>query len=202
MKAQIVVGKDVPELDKDDLIIGVDVTAYYLLKAGYHIVAVGDFDSCDVSQYKYINEHCEDLIIHPSVKDETDLAIAINYALDQKVDEITIHGAFIGNRMDHLFGNLTLLKKSDTVKINIVDDYNKCYLLRPGKYKIESNKTYISFFAIEAVKELSLKGFKYSLENYDLNVFDPLCVSNEMEENDNLITFNEGLLLVFESNDR
>ena len=65
----------------------------------------------------------------------------------------------------------------------------------PIKYK------FASFFALNTVKSLCLKGFKYELANYDLELYDSLCISNEIICCDNLVSFKEGLLLIILSND-
>ena len=46
---------------------------------------------------------------------------------------------------------------------------------------------------IEDVKQLTLQDFEYELSNYDLNIEDPLCVSNKGK---GIISFTEGSLLV------
>jgi thiamine pyrophosphokinase len=71
-------------------------------------------------------------------------------------------------------------------------------MLDPGEYEIENKFKYISFFAIEDVKDLTIKGFLYELNNIDLSTEDPLCISNELEGS---ISFKEGLLLVIHQNE-
>jgi thiamine pyrophosphokinase len=72
------------------------------------------------------------------------------------------------------------------------------YILNKGTYHIDNFKNYISFFAIEDVYGLQLKGFKYSLDNYFLSTSDSLSVSNEGSGD---VTFNKGKLLVIMSKD-
>ncbi len=202
MIAQIVVGKEVPNLNQEHLIIGVDVAAYHLYQKYENIIAVGDFDSCSDDEWKMIDEHISTIIKHPSIKNDTDLALAIKYAIELGCDELFIYGAFKGNRVDHLIGNISLLKMFKDINIKLVDEHNVAYLMHPGKHQVKkSNKKYVSFFAVDEVSNLTLIGFKYPLTNYHLRLFDPLCVSNEIVESDAKVTFYDGLLLVFESND-
>ena len=65
-------------------------------------------------------------------------------------------------------------------------------------YEIENEFKYISFFAIEDVSNLTLKGFKYELKDIQLSTEDPLCISNE---NEGRLSFKEGLLLVVHQNE-
>ena len=57
---------------------------------------------------------------------------------------------------------------------------------------------YCSFFALEDVSNLTLKGFKYELENYQLSHTSLLGVSNEAIGNCR-ITFSSGRLLLIKS---
>ena len=71
------------------------------------------------------------------------------------------------------------------------------YMLDPGSYEIENSFRYISFFAIEDIKDLTLKGFKYEIINVDLSTENPLCISNELQGS---LNFEKGLLLVVHQN--
>jgi thiamine pyrophosphokinase len=51
------------------------------------------------------------------------------------------------------------------------------------------------------VKDLTLEGFKYPLENYCLRAGMSIGVSNEAVESECNITFQEGILIVVEAQD-
>lgn len=183
-------------------VIGVDKSAFHLIKAGYSdFIAIGDFDSCSEEEFALIRENAR-IFKHPAIKDRSDLELAIDYCLEHFKDDITIHNIYAGNRLDHLYANILLLKKGISKGITIYhNDNNNCaYVLTPNKYKILTLKHYISFFALEDINSLSLIDFKYPLENYHLKVGDPLCVSNSVTTTSKL-EFDTGLLLVIESND-
>ena len=107
---------------------------------------------------------------------------------------IEIYGG-VGGRIDHLLANMNLLKRFD---LTFKDNQHYIYTLRKGKHKIENYHRYISFFALEDVYNLSLKGFKYELNNYYLSTSDSLCVSNEGSGE---LEFSKGKLLVISSDD-
>ena len=52
------------------------------------------------------------------------------------------------------------------------------------------------------VKGLTLRGFKYPLEKYELQCYHSLGVSNEISEEKAEISFEEGILLMVESKDK
>jgi len=97
--------------------------------------------------------------------------------------------------LDHSYANIQLLRQGN---ITLITNHEKIYLLSPGKHAIQNNHSYISFFAIEDVINLSLTGFKYELQNVELPVGDPLCISNQKE---GVVAFDLGLLLVIHQNE-
>jgi thiamine pyrophosphokinase len=201
MMINIIIGSEIRK-NYQGQVIGVDKSAYYLIEAGYSdFVAIGDFDSCNEEEFRLIGEKAR-VVKHPSIKDCSDLELAIDYCLEHFNEDITIHNIYAGNRLDHLYANILLLKKGISKGITIYhNDSNNCaYVLTPNKYKILTLKQYISFFALEEVNSLSLIDFKYPLEGYRLKVGDPLCVSNAVTTTSKL-EFDSGLLLVIESND-
>ena len=102
---------------------------------------VGDFDSVskEVLQYYQKNKQVNFHQYNPE-KDNTDLDIAIQLAIQLNSTAITIIGA-LGKRMDHAIANIHILKKALEAKIpcQILDNYNKIYLLEDN-YIIDKNK--------------------------------------------------------------
>jgi thiamine pyrophosphokinase len=181
--------------DDDEFIIGVDSGCMHLLKSNIiPDLGIGDFDSVSETEYKTIVSKIKNLKTYDRVKDYTDTYLAVKEALKFKYKEIIIYGG-IGNRIDHTFANINLLKLGN---ISLVDETTEMYMLDPGIYTIDNEFKYISFFAIEDVKGLTLKDFKYELEDIDLDTFDPLCISNE---GSGTLEFKEGLMLVINQNE-
>lgn len=180
---------------KADYHIGIEHAALYALNQNIALdLVISDFDSTTLKDQTILKEKGVPLDIHPSIKDDTDAALAIKKAL--KLDPKTIYlYTAAGTRIDHLYANLLLLQKGPIVLIN---DHVKAYVLNPGSHVIKASLKYISFFAVDAVKGLNLNGFRYPLEAYDLNKSDPIGVSNE---GSGTLSFSEGHLLVIESKD-
>lgn len=170
-------------------------------------VAVGDFDSLSDEGAKYMETltHTKIIRLKPE-KDDSDTQSAVNYAIEQGTEKITILGA-TGNRIDHLMANfgLLLLGKSRGVKIILADAYNYMCLIESGTIlkKAEQFGKYVSFFPVDGeVQGLTLKGFKYPLNGYWLKVEDSgLTVSNEIAEPEAEVTFDKGKLLMIMSRD-
>lgn len=161
--------------------IGIDYGASYLYHSGIEMVAlIGDFDSLPEEDYQLISHLDIDILRLNPVKDETDLEAAINYALINNYEIINVYGA-LGERVDHTLTNLNLLKKYPI--LTLYDDYSKIYILEKGIHNFNiKNYKYCSFFAIKEGL-ITLKGFKYPLNNYNLTHDDTLCISNEIKEN-------------------
>ena len=106
------------ELKSSKIVICADSCAYHLFK--YDMVPnvlIGDFDSISsevLSLFK--SEGC---IVEkfPPEKDFTDTEIAIEYAISKGYTNITLLGA-TGSRLDHVYGNITLLKSTQKKAIN------------------------------------------------------------------------------------
>jgi thiamine pyrophosphokinase len=124
------------------------------------------------------------------------LAFTLDYLYNHyDYKQIEIYGGISG-RIDHFIANLNLMKK---YRFTLKDDHHYMYILDKGTYHIDNYKKYISFFAIEDIYGLQLKGFKYSLDNYYLSTSDSLSVSNEGSGD---VSFAKGKLLVIMSEDR
>lgn len=181
--------------EKDEVIIGVERGAYMLAKNRIAMDrAVGDFDSVSEEEKKTISKYAEAVALYEVEKDETDTELAVDMALSYRPEKILIYGGF-GSRFDHSYANMMLLRKGP---IEQIDLHHRMYVLNPGSYEIENTFSYISFFALKDVRNLSLEGFYYPLEKQVLEKFDPLCISNQ---GSGRVSFDEGLLLVIHAND-
>jgi thiamine pyrophosphokinase len=195
--------------DLNAMWVGVDRGVHTLLTKGVvPDAAFGDFDSVSDEELKAIQQRLEELHIYPSEKDETDLELAFQWAVSQRPDVINIYAA-TGGRLDHLLGNIQLITKDEflmnnDIEVYIIDDKNKLTVKTPGSYDIAkaSGKKYISFIPItDEVFGITLKGFKYPLENSHIKRGSTLCISNELISEYGNFSFSDGILLVVSSSD-
>ena len=137
-----------------DIWVGADRGVLALLK--HDIVpnyAVGDFDSVTKEELTFIQENLSEISFFPSEKDETDLEIALHWAVSQKPRNIYILGA-TGGSIDHFLANIQLLQQKNIlqfvkdINIYIIDEKNSFTVKVPGSYKIEIDrmKKYFLFY--------------------------------------------------------
>lgn len=153
----------------------------------------GDLDSIDkdiLTFYKLKN-----IIVKkfPKDKDFTDSELILNHIKDKLYDKIYCIGAF-GGDIDHELTNINLMFK-----------YDNLFLLKENEllFKIEKEfyfknelNTKISFIPFsEEIKNLTLSGFKYNVNNITLKKGDSLCISNIIEANSAKVTFDKGKIL-------
>jgi thiamine pyrophosphokinase len=188
--------------------IGVDRGVFYLLKAGFKpAAAFGDFDSVSAAEMAEIEEAVSDLNKFKPEKDETDMELALNWALEQKPESIAIFGA-TGGRLDHLMANIQLLIKplgnDAQIHIDIIDEKNILFVKKPGTYTVSKmdEYKYISFLPVTpAVSGMTLENFKYPLKDCHIPMGSTLCISNELIRGHGTFSFSEGILLVVRSKD-
>jgi thiamine pyrophosphokinase len=186
--------------------IGVDRGLYTLIKSNIiPEMAFGDFDSITEDERKEVEERGCLLHTYPAEKDETDLELAINWALLQEDEQIVLLGC-TGGRLDHELINIQMLNKGLKTKKEIIicDKQNKIIIREPGTYSLEREELfrYVSFIPqTPEVKGLSLEGFKYPLHKRAINWGETLCISNELLEKKGTYSFDSGILMVVKSRD-
>ncbi|MBR4950056.1 MAG: thiamine diphosphokinase [Clostridia bacterium] len=161
-------------------------------------LVIGDFDSF---QKEKIN--CREIITLPVEKDDTDTFFAVKEAMRRGCSEIYIAGG-IGSRLDHTFANIeTLLYiKNNGGEGYLINENNKAFVLSNDSIKLKKEKKYISLFSLLPIsKGITLKGMKYSLENFDLRSDSILGTSNEIINEFCEIIVTDGCLLVILSED-
>lgn len=183
MIIKIIAGSDdsfskIYKKDKDEFLIGLDNGCKVLNDLNLKIdLALGDFDS-----YPAFNVKADLFYLYPIKKDFSDLELAVKEALKKDFSKIEIYNAS-GRRIDHFLVALNLIKKYHQDNIFLIDDINKIYVIN-GFHEINySEYKNISFFALEKETLISLKGFLYNLKEYNLEINDNLCLSNEIIEN-------------------
>lgn len=91
------------------LVVAADSGAAHALAAGRRVdVLVGDLDSLDEATLAEVVAAGAEVRRHPAAKDATDLALALDVALELGAEAVTMVGGH-GGRLDHLLANVALL---------------------------------------------------------------------------------------------
>ncbi|MCD7033824.1 thiamine diphosphokinase [Metabacillus sp. GX 13764] len=199
-----------PDLKKyQDLVTewaGADRGVVYLADENIAMAkALGDFDSISKEEREELEQKGTNLSIYPSEKDKTDTELALDWAIEQKPDEIYLFGT-TGGRLDHLYANIFLLMKQfdEGVRIILADKNNEVTFFKEGSYEVResSHFPYLSFIPFKSdVKELTLEGFKYPLHKRFVPFASTLCISNELIQPKGTFSFKSGILMMVRSRD-
>ena len=195
----------VDSFNRDVYIIGVDKGLETLDKLEIKPdLVIGDFDSANDSiRAKYVDS--PDAVILNPEKDYTDTHVAVLEALKHNPVAITIMGA-IGTRIDHMLGNIALLKicLMHDVDAVMLDKHNRIRMI--DKHMIlrrdELYGKYISCIPFsDRVTGINLRGFKYELTDATMIKEETIGISNELGEEEGHISIGSGYLLVMETKD-
>lgn len=193
-----------PEISSADFVIGVDGGAYWLLRHGVapH-VAIGDFDSISTRELGQVKKKVRNIRAFPSEKDETDLDLAIDYAISLKPKEVIIYGA-MGGRFDHTVVAVNLLEKflKKNIDAKIRDKHNEVFLLESRRTILQSPKyKYVSILAYTSKAVVTIRGVLYPVATHTFHRRKSLGVSNEIVGKEAEIIVHSGIALVVQSRD-
>ena len=186
-------------LEWSPLVIVLDSAIERVIQLGIKVdVLLGDFDrGFDPEVYKISQFPIE--IVHTPDQDKTDLEKAFDYLIERKIPAVNVVWA-TGKRADHTITNLTnIVRYRNLLKIVILDDHSKIFLL-PAKFeKWYTAKTPISLIPIGVVNGISSANLKYELNNDTLTMGYRTGSSNSVEKDGIVtITHREGDLLLME----
>lgn len=211
MKAVVLSGGTPPPIDllsrellDSDYLICADSGADFLYKENVlPDFLMGDFDSVSKESFEFFRKSNTAIEKFPKDKDFTDTKLAFMKALELGASHISFLGC-TGTRLDHSIGNIGVLLDcvENGITGYIIDNNNKIFLSRETvKLHGAKGDTFSLFAFDETVDNLSITGSKFNLNNYKLTIGDGLTISNEFKEEEVIITFTSGTLLVIESKD-
>lgn len=157
-------------LEWSPLVIVLDSAIERVLELGIKVdVLLGDFDrGFDPNFYKEKQYPLE--IVHTPDQNKTDLEKAFDYLVERKIPAVNVVWA-TGKRADHTITNITnITQYRNLLKIVVLDDHSKIFLL-PKKYqKWYPKNTTISLIPIGQVTGIHSKNLFYPLENDTLAI--------------------------------
>ena len=161
-------------------------------------VLLGDFDR-DFNANYYKEQQYPIEIIHTPDQNKTDLEKAFDYLYERKIPAVNVVWA-TGKRADHTITNLTnLVRYRDKLKIVILDDHSKVFLLQKKFEKWYTANTPISLIPIGHVTGIHSTNLFYPLQDETLTIGYRTGSSNHVSQ-DGLVTIihDEGDLLLME----
>ena len=164
---------------------------------------IGDFDTVSEEILEFYDK---DIILrHLPEKDQTDTELAVETAISFQCEEIDFLGA-VGSRLDHSLANIFLLQRLLKQKIDgvIWNEYNKLYL-KATSFRIKKKETKGEFLSLlpltQTVEDVTLLGVKYPVQHRTFYQQDTLGISNEIIDEEAIISFSNGIFIVVESKD-
>ena len=184
-------------ISSDDYIICADSGYDIAIQANIEPdLVIGDFDSV-----KSFVQNVE-MISLPVEKDVTDCLAAYNEGVKRGFNNFVLLGG-TGGRFEHTFANISVMANAsiDGNKFIIIDDKHTFYAISDSSMKLPNlpNKQ-ISVFAFgDKAIGVTEKGFHYSIENYTLNPFFPIGISNDIFDDYGEISVEKGTLIIIET---
>ena len=186
-------------LEWSPLVIVLDSAIDRVLELGIKVdVLLGDFDrGFNPEHYKESQYPIE--IVHTPNQDKTDLEKAFDYLIERGIPAVNVIWA-TGKRADHTITNVTnIVRFRNALKIVILDDHSKIFLL-PNKFeKWYPKNTPLSLIPIGEVSGISSKNLFYPLQNDTLTIGYRTGSSNHVTEDGIVvIEHQKGDLLLME----
>jgi thiamine pyrophosphokinase len=186
-------------LEWSPLVIVLDSAMERVLKLGIKVdVLLGDFDrGFDPHYYKEKQYPLE--IVHTPNQDKTDLEKAFDYLIERKIPAANVIWA-TGKRADHTITNVTnIARYRDLIKIVLLDDHSKIFLLPQKFKKWYTAETPISLIPIGIVNGIYSENLLYPLNN-DTLIMGYRTGSSNCVAQDGIITIThtDGDLLLME----
>ncbi len=191
-------------LRADDWIIAADGGARHCRRLGLKpAVLIGDLDSLTPAEARRREKAGVTLIPFPEAKDQTDLELALAYAIDHGADEIVILGG-LGRRWDQTVGNLLLpaAERYARVPVRLLDGDDEIEILRGPNDVILNGTTgdVVSLIPLSDQAEgITTSGLAYPLRDESLPLGSTRGISNVLTGESCQISLRRGILLCFHS---
>lgn len=194
-----------PDLDSaralvhaDDFIIAADGGTHNALALGLMPnVIIGDLDSLTLDLGPLTDQGTQ-VIQFPRDKNETDLELAIQRAVNMNPDQIIIVGA-LGGRLDQTLGNIALLSDSrlPTLDLRLDDGVEELYFCRDQAEVHGRSGELVSLIPWGVpVEGVRTEGLRWPLSDETLYPDKTRGISNELMDEQAAVRIRSGLLLI------
>ena len=160
-------------------------------------IVIGDMDSISAEIESWLDENDVEQMLFSAEKDETDLELAIRYALTHYDGPIRIAGA-TGGRVDHTLANIMLLA-TPTVEVRdvrIITPHQELFIIRDEVLIEGKQGDQLSLIPLnQAVFIASTIGLKWPLKNEILHFGSARGVSNIVTSHSARIVVEKGIIV-------
>ena len=185
-------------IQSEDLVVGVDGGTLHARAVGVnpHVI-IGDLDSLEPDLRAELEAAGTQFLSHPADKDETDLELALLYAVERGAEEIIILAA-LGGRLDQEIANLLLLTHpalADT-QVKVVEGNQTGFIIR-NQATIEGQPgDTVSLIPLRGDAEgVTTEGLRWELHEETLRFGLARGVSNVLLGREARVSVREGILL-------
>jgi thiamine pyrophosphokinase len=185
-------------LNADDVLVAVDGGLAHLVRLGLTPnLVIGDLDSADPEQIQDLRARGVEIRTFPTDKNETDLELALDAALELEPAAIRVVAA-LGGRLDQTLANIFLLTRPDLAEhdIRLIDGQTEVFLIRKSAGLSGEIGQRVSLLPLNGpVTGIHTEGLRYPLTNETLFPEKTRGISNQMNANRARISIQSGLLL-------
>ncbi len=189
-------------LRADDYCVAADGGARHAVALGRRLDAVvGDMDSLELEVVEQLAQSGVQIERYPVAKAQTDLELAIEFALRQDVAEILLIGA-VGDRLDQTLANLLILAQREwPVPLTLVEGNQIAQLVRPGAVvtlQAGVGDTVSALPLSDSVTGITYTGMRYPLLDATLHLGSTRGISNEVAIAPATVAIATGRLLMIQ----
>lgn len=182
-----------------DLILAADGGTRHALALGLTpAVVIGDLDSLSALDRRRLESAGTRLVVHPADKDQTDLELALDFAVEQGCKTILVLAA-LGGRLDQTLANLALLTapRFADLDIRLDDGLEQAFFVR-SRARLQGGRGQIVSLLPWGAPAAGVvtEGLRWPLQAETLYPDRTRGVSNELLGETATISLAAGLLLV------
>jgi thiamine pyrophosphokinase len=159
---------------------------------------IGDLDSAPPQYLKFCQENKVPIHRYPAKKDETDLALAMQFALKNATSIIIL--CALGGRIDHALANIHILAMAGDTPAELQDEKTSIHLVHHQITLPKQHYKTLSLLPLSTtVTGIKTTGLLYPLNNEPLTLGNIRGISNQFTKTKAKITIKTGTLLVIRS---
>jgi thiamine pyrophosphokinase len=196
-------GEDTPpeaiaDLSRDVYVIAADSGAAHAERLGWRVDRlVGDLDSAEPALVDRLRTGGTRVDRHPAAKDQTDLALALDVAMEREPLTVTVVGGH-GGRLDHFLANALLLASDDYAgaALDARMGHARLTVVRGRRELVGARHSLLSLLATGApASGVSTEGLLFPLHDAVLRPGSSRGVSNQLTGERATVSVGRGVLL-------